>query len=72
MLQLFDMTETGGLELASTITRVLQANRLTKCASQEVLMSVKTPPGMILQKKYFKVISNSIMATQKCKANLLT
>ena len=25
--------ETGGLELASTITLVLQANRLTKCAS---------------------------------------
>ena len=27
------MRETGGLELASTITLVLQANRLTKCAS---------------------------------------
>ena len=26
------MTETGGLELALTITLVLQANRLTKCA----------------------------------------
>ena len=25
--------ETGGLELASTIILVLQANRLTKCAS---------------------------------------
>ena len=35
-------------------------------------MSVKTPPGMVLEKKYFKVISNSIMAAQKCKANLLT
>ena len=33
MLQLFDMRETGGLEVASTITLVLQANRLTKCAS---------------------------------------
>ena len=28
------MWETGGLELAATITFVLQANRLTKCASQ--------------------------------------
>ena len=27
------MRETGGIELASTITLVLQANRLTKCAS---------------------------------------
>ena len=27
------MRETGGLELASTITLILQANRLTKCAS---------------------------------------
>ena len=27
------MRETGGLELASTITLVFQANRLTKCAS---------------------------------------
>ena len=27
------MRETGGLELASTVTLVLQANRLTKCAS---------------------------------------
>ena len=27
------MREIGGLELASTITLVLQANRLTKCAS---------------------------------------
>ena len=27
------MRETGGLELASTITLVLQANRLIKCAS---------------------------------------
>ena len=33
LLQLFDMWETGGLELASTISLVLQANRLTKCAS---------------------------------------
>ena len=33
MLQLFDMRETSGLELASTNTLVLQANRLTKCAS---------------------------------------
>ena len=33
MLQLFDMRETGGFELASTITFVLQANRPTKCAS---------------------------------------
>ena len=33
LLQLFDMREAGGLELASTITFVLQANRLTKCAS---------------------------------------
>ena len=31
LLQRFD-TETGGFELASTITLVLQANRLTKCA----------------------------------------
>ena len=30
MLQLFDMRETGGLELATTITLVLQANQLTK------------------------------------------
>ena len=30
-----DLTrETGGFELASTITLVLQENRLTKCASQ--------------------------------------
>ena len=29
MLQLFDMRETGGLELTSTVTLVLQANRLT-------------------------------------------
>ena len=28
--------ETGGVELALTITPVLQANRLTKCASQPV------------------------------------
>ena len=27
------MRETGGFELSSTITLVLQANRLTKCAS---------------------------------------
>ena len=32
-----DLTlETGGFELALTITPVLQANRLTKCASQPV------------------------------------
>ena len=31
-----DLTlETGGFELASTITLVLQANRLTKCASYQ-------------------------------------
>ena len=30
-----DLTlETGGFELASTIALVVQANRLTKCASQ--------------------------------------
>ena len=29
--------ETGGFELASTITLVLQANRLTKCASHPKL-----------------------------------
>ena len=32
------MRETGGLELASTITLVLQASRLTKCASQPSLV----------------------------------
>ena len=31
------MRETGGLELASTITFVLQANRLTNCASHPKL-----------------------------------
>ena len=31
------MSETGGLELASTITLVLQANWLTKCASHPYL-----------------------------------
>ena len=31
---------TGGFELPSTITRVLQANRLTKCASQPVVASL--------------------------------
>ena len=32
-----DLTlETGGFELASTITLVLQANRLTKCASHPI------------------------------------
>ena len=30
--------ETGGFELASTITLALQANRLTKCASHLVTM----------------------------------
>ena len=33
LLQLFDMRETSGLKLASTITLVLQAKQLTKCAS---------------------------------------
>ena len=33
LLRLFDMTETGRPELASTIILVLQANQLTKCAS---------------------------------------
>ena len=33
-----DLTlETGGFELASTITLVLQANRLIKCASHALL-----------------------------------
>ena len=35
-----DLTlETGGFELASTITLVLQANRLTKCASHSICQS---------------------------------
>ena len=35
-----DLTlETGGFELASTITLVLQANRLTKCASHPELFA---------------------------------
>ena len=33
LLQQSGYGKTGGLELASTITLVLQANRLTKCAS---------------------------------------
>ena len=32
--------ETGGLELASTIILVLQANRLTKCASHPIFCTV--------------------------------
>ena len=32
--------ETGGFELASTIALVLQANRLTKCASHPTLKSM--------------------------------
>ena len=34
------MRETGGLELASTITLALQANRLTKCASHPTLATL--------------------------------
>ena len=33
--------DTGGLELASTITLVLQGNRLTKCASVQILPGFK-------------------------------
>ena len=35
LLQLYDMEETGGLELAWTFTLAFQANRLTKYASQK-------------------------------------
>ena len=38
LLQLFDMKETGGPELASTITLVLQPKQLTKCASQMLII----------------------------------
>ena len=34
--------ETGGFELTSTITLILQANRLTKCASQPKCVHVRT------------------------------
>ena len=37
------MRETGGFELASTITLVLQANRLTKCASHNYFHSEYLP-----------------------------
>ena len=40
------MRETGGLELASTITLVLQANRQTKCASHP---SIKRMSGNTLK-----------------------
>ena len=39
-----DLTlETGGFELASTITLVLQANRVTKCASHPKLTNMNNP-----------------------------
>ena len=37
------MRETGGLELTSTITLVLQANRLPKCASHPLAENIDDP-----------------------------
>ena len=51
LLRLFDMTETGRLELASTIILVLQANQLTKCASHPSWVFSTTP-------RYFKSTLN--------------
>ena len=46
-----DLTlETGGIELASTITPVLQANRLTKCASHP-----KTINGLIQWTSFYMI-----------------
>ena len=39
------MRETGGLELASTITLVLQANQLSKCGGSKI---TPRPPILIL------------------------
>ena len=52
LLLLFDMRETGGFELTSTITLVLQANRLTKCASHpsNVVHSFLGMHGLTLNK----------------------
>ena len=36
--------KTGGLELASTITLVIQANQLTKCASHPETLKVRSHP----------------------------
>ena len=45
-----DLTlETGGFELASTITLVLQANRLTKCASNTVTCGIGYSCHMFMQ-----------------------
>ena len=40
--------ETGILELASTVTLVLQANRLTKCASHPKNFPLKSFPNAVL------------------------
>ena len=47
--------ETGGLELASTIILVLQANRLTKCASHPKEQTL--PVCLPAVEKYEKVES---------------
>ena len=53
MLQLFDMSETGALELTSTIILVFQASRLTKCASHPLDLAVFGPSiKIIAEAKY--------------------
>ena len=51
-------SETGGLELASTIILVLQANRLTKCASHPELVNV----NVYIKIKAFKNIIMQIFS----------
>ena len=50
------MRETGGLELASTITLVLQVNQLTKCASFAKISQNS-------QKNTFNIVAGLIHAT---------
>ena len=44
--------ETGGLELASTIILVLQANRLTKCAKK----TIDTAEDRATEARHFKLM----------------
>ena len=60
------MRETGGLKLASTITLVLQANRLTNCASQNNVNLKKpyknhssVPPSATMRNSYYIPTSKS-------------
>ena len=58
------MRETGGFELASTITLVLQANRLTKCASP--ISHFFTAIGFKALKKFIEFLSGFYRVCDVC------